>query len=91
MYNFNNDFLRFMARAWDASSINFTVHEVDFEYRIGSGFGRGRGMPGLRRAPLNLIMKKKQPRNTPWGADPGRDLGDETAPWYLRTILLPVR
>ena len=69
------DFLSFKARAWDASSINFTVHEVDFELDSGSGFGRGLGIPGLRRAPLNLIINKKQPRKTPWGADPGKDLG----------------
>ena len=40
----------------------------------GVGLENGLGTLGLKRAPLNLTMKKKQPRKTPWGEDPGRDL-----------------
>ena len=57
----------------------------------GAVFGNGLGISGLRKAPLNLIIKKKQPRKTPWGAEPGNDLGDEVFPWYLRTMLLSVK
>ena len=57
-----------------------TVQEDDFESMMGVGFGKGLGMFGLRRAPLNLTMKKKHPRNTPWGGDPGRRFSVEVAP-----------
>ena len=40
--------------------MNFTVNEVDFEFDIGSSFGRGHGMPGLRRAPLNIIKNCRE-------------------------------
>ena len=68
-----------------------TVHDVDSERIRGAGSGNGLGISGLRRAPLNFIIKKKQPRKTPCGADPGRDLGEEVTPWNLRTMLLSVR
>ena len=60
--------------------MNFTVHEFDSDFIRGEGLGNGLGMSGLRRAPLNLIMKKKHPRKTPWGAEPGSDLGDDVTP-----------
>ena len=59
------DFLSFRALAWDASSMYFTVQAVELEPMIGSGAGRGLGMLGLRRAPLNFTIKKKHPRKTP--------------------------
>ena len=68
-----------------------TVHELALDLIRGAGIGNGLGIPGLRRAPLNLIMKKKQPRNTPCGAEPGNDLGDEVFPLYLRIMLLSVK
>ena len=40
---------------------------------------------------MYLIMKKKIPRNAPWGELPGSDLGEEDAPLYVRIIDLPVR
>ena len=57
----------------------------------GEGLENGLGTLGLKRAPLNLTMKKKQPRKTPWGEDPGRDLTVDVAPLYLMTIVLFVR
>ena len=68
-----------------------TVHEFKLEYIKGLAFGRGLGIPGLSRAPLNFTMKKKQPRKTPWGAEPGNERGEDTAPLNLRTMLLPDR
>ena len=68
-----------------------TVHEEVFLSITGVGLGKGRGMFGRNRAPLNLIMKKKQPRKTPWGDEPGKDLTEEVAPLYLITILVFVR
>ena len=40
---------------------------------------------------MYLIMKKKIPRNAPWGELPGSDLGEDDAPLYVRIIDLPVR
>ena len=57
----------------------------------GVGLENGLGTQGLKRAPLNLTMKKKQPRKTPWGDDPGRDLKVDVAPLNLMTIVLFVR
>ena len=57
--------MRSIDDAWDASSIYFTVQEFASEFIIGVSLGSGRGIFGLRRAPLNLTMKKKLPRNTP--------------------------
>ena len=57
----------------------------------GVGLENGLGTLGLKRAPLNLTMKKKQPRKTPWGEDPGRDLTVDVAPLNLMTIVLFVR
>ena len=58
---------------------------------MGSGLGRGKGIEGLKSAPLNFIMKRKHPRNTPWGDEPGSNLGEDFAPLNLSTMLLPVR
>ena len=58
---------------------------------IGSGLGNGRGMDGLRSAPLNFIMKRKHPRKTPCGDEPGSNFGDDFAPLNLSIMLLPVR
>ena len=58
---------------------------------MGAGFGIGLGIVGLSKAPLNLIIKRKQPRKTPWGDDPGRGFGVEEAPLYLSIMLLLVR
>ena len=69
----------------------FTVQEEDLLSIRGTGFGNGLGILGLRRAPLNLIKEKKQPKKTPWGDDPGRDLTVEVAPLNLMTIVLSVR
>ena len=60
-----SEFLRLMAHAWEASSMYLTVQTEDLDSMMGVGFGNGLGMSGLRRAPLNFIMKKKQPRKTP--------------------------
>ena len=57
----------------------------------GVGLGNGLGTHGLKSAPLNLTMKKKQPRKTPWGEDPGRALTVDVAPLNLMTIVLFVR
>ena len=68
-----------------------TVQDVPVECIIGGGLGNGLGISGRRRAPLNLTIKKKHPRKTPCGAEPGRDLGEDTAPLKRKTMLLPVR
>ena len=88
---FERAFCSLIEQACDASSMYFTVHDVDLESIIGSGLGKGLGMEGLRRAPLNFTKKKKHPRKTPWGAEPGRDLGEEMAPRNFNTMLLSVR
>ena len=36
----------------------FTVQKSFFENIMGAGLGRGPGTDGLRRAPLNFIIKK---------------------------------
>ena len=69
----------------------FTVQKSFFENIMGAGLGRGLGTDGRRRAPLNFIIKKKQPRKTPCGADPGSDLAEEVAPLNFSFIVLPVR
>ena len=56
-----------MEAAWDESSMNFTCMEVFLEI--------GLGMGGLRQAPLNFIMNKRPPSQTPWPNPPGRLLG----------------
>ena len=65
-----------------------TVQEEDLESIIGEGASNGLGMSGLSRAPLNLTMKKKHPRKTPCGEDPGRRFSDEVAPLNFKVILL---
>ena len=69
----------------------FTLQEEDLLSIRGTGFGNGLGISGLRKAPLNLIKKKKQPKKTPWGDEPGRDLTVEVAPLNLMTMVLSVR
>ena len=69
-----------MEQAWLASSMHLTVQEVDLELIKGTGVGMGRGTSGLKRAPLNLTIKKKQLRKTPWGEEPGIGLKDDVAP-----------
>jgi hypothetical protein len=69
----------------------FTVQDVDFDNIRGVGFGNGLCTFGLRRAPLNFTMKKKHPRNIPWGEDPGKDLAVEVAPLNLMILDLSVR
>ena len=68
-----------------------TVQEVESLFMMGDAVGSGQDIFGLRRAPLNLIMKKKHPRKTPWGEEPGKDLIEEVAPRNLMTMLLSVR
>ena len=54
--------------------------DVALDAMRGVGLWKGLGTSGLRRAPLNFIIKKKHPRNTPCGIDPGRDLGEDVTP-----------
>ena len=68
-----------------------TVQEVDFDSISGQGLENGLWKSGLSRAPLNLTMKKKHPKNTPWGDDPGRDCVEEVAPLNLMTMHLSGR
>ena len=86
-----SDFFSSIAHAWDASSMYFTVQEEALEFIIGEGLTKGLGTDGLSRAPLNFTIKKKQPRKTPCGDDPGKDLGVEVAPLNFITMLLSVR
>ena len=67
------------------------MHDFALESIKGVGFINGLGMSGRNRAPLNFTIKKKQPKNTPCGEDPGRDLAVDVAPLNFKTILLPVR
>ena len=46
----------------------------------------GLGIAGLIAALLNLMMKKRLPRKTPWGEDPGSDLLVEEQPLNLRSM-----
>ena len=66
--------LRLMLTATDPSSIYFTFSAEEFLKE------RGRGIGGLRKAPLNLIMKIKPPRKAPWGVPAGRSLGEDSTP-----------
>ena len=68
-----------------------TVQEVNFDSISGQGLENGLWKSGLSRAPLNLTMKKKHPKNTPWVDDPGRDRVEEVAPLNLMTMDLSVR
>ena len=49
------------------------------------------GTLGRRAAALYLITKKKMPKNAPCGELPGKDLGEEDAPLYVRIMDLFVR
>ena len=44
------------------------------------------GIFGRKDAPLYFIIKKKIPKKAPWGELPGRFLGDDVAPLYVRTM-----
>ena len=68
-----------------------TVQEEVLESMIGAGAGKGMGMSGLSSATLNLTMKKKEPRKTPCGEDPGRDFCVEVAPLNFKIMLLFLR
>ena len=76
----NKRFPQVNRAAWLASSMYLTVQEVDLELIICTGVGIGRGTSCLKRAPLNLTIKKKQPRKTPWGEEPGTGLKVDVAP-----------
>ena len=88
---FLGDFLSLTEQACEASSIYLTVHKVALECIRGSGFWNGLGTDGLKSEQLNFTMKKKQPRKTPCGAEPGRTLGVDKAPLNFRTMLLSGR
>ena len=49
------------------------------------------GIFGRKDAPLYLTMKKKIPKKAPWGEEPGRDLGEEASPLYVRIMDLSVK
>ena len=51
----------------------------------------GLGTAGLKRAPLNIIINSKIPRNAPCGVDPGRCFLEDVAPMYLMNMDLLVR
>ena len=44
------------------------------------------GILGRREAALYFMIKKKIPKNAPWGELPGKFLGDDVAPLYVRTM-----
>ena len=51
----------------------------------------GRGIGGLWKAPLNLMMKISPPRWAPWGVPAGRARIEDTASPYESVIVRPER
>ena len=71
---------RLMLTPTEPSSIYFNFTDED------SLKESGRGIGGLRKAPLNLIMKTKPPRKAPWGVPAGKSLKDDSAPLNVSFI-----
>ena len=76
------DYFRFILTATVPSSIYFTFSEEELQR------GPGRGMGGLRKAPLNLMMKISPPKKAPWGVPAGMYFRDDSAPLYAIFIVL---